>query len=196
MSEVYDERILMFNLSNGDPQSFDIIYGRYNKRVYAFSLRCLKDKHNAESIVQDVFTTIWKDRKKLEKVENLSAWIFVICYNTIKKHYRRLLKEREYLKEFTHTTLLDDHSTESNIEYNDLLVKAQLIIERMPNRIKTIFLMSKQEGLSNDEISKKLGISKKTVENYITNSKLFITKAMKEQGLLSIFFYWLFIDQL
>ncbi|CAI8377004.1 MAG: Uncharacterised protein [Formosa sp. Hel3_A1_48] len=43
-------------------------------------------------------------------------------------------------------------------------------IEKLPSKCKLIFKMSKKEGLSNQEISKHLGVSIKTVEGHITNA--------------------------
>ncbi|MBN2762482.1 MAG: sigma-70 family RNA polymerase sigma factor [Bacteroidales bacterium] len=86
-----------------------------------------------------------------------------------------------------------DNKTVTEIEYNDLLEKAEKIIDRLSNRQKTIFLLSKKEGLSNDEISARLNITKKTVENYLAKAKTFIKKALVDEGLLSLLFYWLFI---
>ncbi|HAZ03800.1 MAG: hypothetical protein A2W90_17775 [Bacteroidetes bacterium GWF2_42_66] len=188
-----NEHSLIRNLVKGDALSFDQIFSKYNKKVYAFSLRNLKNKEDAESIVQDVFVNLWTDREKLKEIKNLDAWIFMICFNTIRKHFRQLMREKKHLEKFAAYSLEDDNSTVTETEYNDLLEKAEKIIDWLPDRQKTIFLLSKKEGLSNDEISARLNITKKTVENYLTNAKSFIKKALVDEGLLSLLFYWLFI---
>lgn len=187
------EYILIQKLVKGDAHSFDVIFNKYNKKVYAFSLRNLKNKEDAEGVVQEVFVNLWKDRAKLKEIKNLDAWIFSICFNTIRKHFRQLTREKKHLQRFAEYSLEDDNSTVTEIEYNDLLEKAEQIIEKLPDRQKTIFLLSKKEGLSNNEISVKLNITKKTVENHLTNAKSFIKKALVDEGLLSLLFYWLFI---
>ena len=57
-----------------------------------------------------------------------------------------------------------------------------------------IFQMSKKERLSNDEIADQLHISKKTVENHLTNAKAFIMKKLKDDRIIiSLFFFWMLI---
>lgn len=188
-----DESILIRNLVRGDALSFDQIFSKYNKKVYSFSLRNVKSKEDAENVVQEVFINLWTHREKLKEIKNLDAWIFMICFNTIRKHFRQLMRENKHLQNLAAYSFEDDNTTVTEIEYNDLLEKAEKIIDRLPERQKTIFFLSKKEGLSNDEISRKLNITKKTVENYLTNAKSSIKKALVNEGLLSLLFYWLFI---
>ncbi len=184
---------LILDFIKGDALSFDKIFSKYNKKVYAFSLRNLKNKEDAESIVQEVFVCLWKDREKLKDIRNLDGWIFTVCYNIIRKHFRQLIRERKHLQKFAEYSSEDDNTTATEVEYNDLLEKAEIIIDRLPPRQKAIFLLSKKDGLSNEEISVKLNITKKTVENQLTNAKSFIRKAIVDEGLLSLLFFWLFI---
>ena len=188
-----NEHSLIRSLVKGDALSFDQIFSKYNKKVYAFAIRNLKNKDDAESIVQEVFVNLWTNRGKLKEIENLDAWIFMIVFNTIRKHFRQLMREKKHLEEFATYSLEDDNTTVTETEYNDLLEKAEKIIDRLPDRQRTIFILSKKEGLSNDEISAKLNITKKTVENYLTNAKSAVKKALIDEGLLSLLFYWLFI---
>jgi hypothetical protein len=64
MSESKDDRILIKNLASGDAYSFDELFHKYNRKVYDISLRNLKNREDAEGIVQDVFLSIWKNRAK------------------------------------------------------------------------------------------------------------------------------------
>ena len=130
---------LIQELVKGDAQAFDVIFGKYNKKVYAFSLRNLKNKADAEGVVQDVFVNLWKDRAKLKEIKNLDAWIFTVCFNTIRKHFRQLMREKKHLQRFSEYSPNEDNSTVTEIEYNDLLGKAEQIIERLPDRQKDHF---------------------------------------------------------
>jgi len=191
--ESNNEHKLIKSLIKGDAYSFDEIFERYNKKVYAFSFYNLKNKQDAEGVVQEVFLNLWKDRAKLKEIQNLDTWIFTVSFNVIRKHFRKLAREKRHLMKFEETALHHDYSTITDVEFNDLLEKADKIIERLPLRQKTIYLLSKREGLSNTEISRKLNIKRKTVENYLTNAKAFLKKALVDERLLTILFFWLFI---
>lgn len=193
MLEAKNEHILIKNLMKGDATAFDEIYERYHLRVYSFSLRNLKRREDAEGVVQEVFFNLWKDRKKLKEIKDLDAWIFTVCFNLIRKHFRKISREQKYLTQLGNTKDMEDINTISEIEYNDLLVEAEKIIDHLPPRQKHIFLLSKRTGLSNSEISQKLNISKKTVENHLSSAKTFLKKAFIDESLLSILFFWFFI---
>ena len=193
MQEINDEHKLIKKLIKGDAFSFDEIFERFNEKVYAFSIINLKNKQDAEEVVQEVFLNLWKDRAKLKELKSLDAWIFTISFNIIRKHFRKIARERKFLENFSETTLSNDNSTVIEVEYNDLLEKAERIIEDLPARQKTIYLLSKKEGLSNTEISKQLNIKNKTVENHLTRAKTFLRRALVDERLLTILFFWLFV---
>ena len=90
MPEREIEKIVLEKVIKGDPAAFDLIFERYYRKVYAFSLRNLRNKEDAEGVVQDVFYNLWKDREKLKRLNDLEAWIFSICLNIIRKHFRKL----------------------------------------------------------------------------------------------------------
>ena len=181
-------------LIDGDAYAFDEIYQIYNKKIYAFSLKNLKNKEDAEGVVQELFIHIWKDRKKLKEIRNLDSWIFTVSFNIIRRYFRKMANERFHLRQMAETKLLDDNTTITEVEYNELLKNAEKIIEQLPSRQRTVFLLSKIKGLSNTEISLKLNISKKTVENHLSNARAFLKKAFVNEKLLTVYFFWFFIN--
>lgn len=185
---------LLKRLREGDPEAFDQIFEKYYRKVYAFSLSNFKNKENAEGAVQDVFYNLWKDREKLKDLKDIEAWIFSICLNIIRKHFRKLAVERKHLKVLTDGYTDSDYSTANEVEYRDLLEKTDKIIEKLPPRQKTIFQLSRKESMSNLEISEELSISIRTVDNQLTRAKTFIRKALNDGSLLALLYSFLFID--
>ena len=188
-----DKKILQ-RFKKGDPAAFDQLFENYYKKVYIFSLKNFRNKEDAKEAVQDVFYNLWKDRAKLKELKDIEAWIFSICLNIIRKHFRRLATERKHLRVFAESYLDSDYSTDTEVEYRDLLEKTEKIIENLPLRQKTIFLLSRKESMSNLEISKTLNISVRTVDNQLTKSKAVIRKALVEGNLLSLLYFCLFIN--
>jgi RNA polymerase sigma-70 factor (ECF subfamily) len=62
----------------------------------------------------------------------------------------------------------------------DLEQKVTDFIEQLPDRRRTIFKLSRFEGLKNREIAEKLGISIKTVEAQMTEALRFLSKKLKD----------------
>jgi RNA polymerase sigma-70 factor (ECF subfamily) len=65
-------------------------------------------------------------------------------------------------------SILDDKDIESEYQTKEKELLIRLTVEHMPPQRQRIFKMSREQGISNDDIALKLGISKKTVENNIT----------------------------
>lgn len=193
MQELIGEHRLVQKLIKGDASAFDVIFEKYNKKVYSFSIKNLKNRQDAEGVVQEVFYCLWKERAKLKVVKSLDAWIFTISFNIIRKHFRKLARERKTLNNISEITSLYDSSSATEVEYSDMLEKAEKIIERLPHRQKTIYILSKKEGLSNTEISTRLNITNKTVENYLSKAKATLKTAFVNEQLLPLFFFWLFL---
>jgi RNA polymerase sigma-70 factor (ECF subfamily) len=66
------------------------------------------------------------------------------------------------------TSILDDKDIESDYQTKEKELLIRLTVEHMPPQRQRIFKMSREQGLSNDDIAIKLGVTKKTVENNIT----------------------------
>jgi RNA polymerase sigma-70 factor (ECF subfamily) len=88
---------------------------------------------------------------------------------------------------------LEDNSTDIDIEYNNLLETANAFINKMPARQKEIYFLSIKEQLTTEQIAQQLKISKKTVENYLSQVKTCVKKSFSEGKILSCLFFSLFL---
>lgn len=181
-------------LSKGDIFCFDDIYLEYNKKIYAFALSILKNREDSEGIVQEVFLTLWRKRAEIRMDQDIGSYLFTITYNTIRKHFRKLARERKHLEELSKTVLTEDNSTNSRIEYANLLELAESAIELLPSRQKTIYHYNMRDGLSTKEIADKLKISTRTVENHLYRAKSHLRRSILDNSLTSLLFFCLFIQ--
>ena len=192
MTKYPDDKLIINKLKEGDVLSFDNIFKKYNKKVYYFALSYLKNKEEAEDVVQEVFMNLWKYRDQINEYYVFSKYLFKITYNETCKKFRKQASDKKHLGEVLQNFTIEDNSTNLDIEYNNLLETANSIIEKMPSRQKYIFLLSINELLTNDEIAQQLDISKKTVENYLAKAKTSLKKSLSDGRILSILFFWLF----
>lgn len=181
-------------LQRGDPFAFDQIYDKYNEKIYSVSLSFFKNSVDAEEVIQDVFLNLWRKRADLHRIENFNSYLFTITYNTIRNHFRKLSRERKHIEDYLKNLALDDDSTNAEIEYANLLELADKAISKLPPRQKSVYCLNMQEGLNIEEISVKLGISNRTVENHLHRAKLYLKKALSDKRLISILFICLFIQ--
>jgi len=192
MAEGLDDKLIVKNLKDGDVLSFDSIFNKYHKKVYYFALSYIKNKEEAEDIVQEVFMNLWKYREQINEYYVFSKYLFKITYNVTCKRFRKQTSDKKHLEEVMKSTLPDDNSTSLDIEYNNLLESTNLLIEKLPPRQKEIFLLSIKEQLTVEQIAQNLKISKKTVENYLTRARSSLRKSLSDGSILSILFFLLF----
>ncbi len=147
---------------NVDEKTFQAIYREYWLRLYDFALAKVHDADVAEEIVQDLFANLWEKRKSLI-ISNLSGYLFVAVRNRVMDHYKqRLFSDLE----------AGDHVTAPDypLFLDELESELEQALGRLPDKTREIFMLSRLEGRSIDEISKKLNLPRRTVEYHITQA--------------------------
>jgi RNA polymerase sigma-70 factor (family 1) len=193
MTQPLDDKAIVGMLKKGDPLSFDKIFKRYNKKVYYFALSYLRNKEEAEDIVQEVFLNLWRFRVQINEYMDFSRYLFKITYNLTCKKFRKQESDKRVLEEVLKNMPSEDDATKIEIEYNGLVETTNNLIGKLPSRMKSILILSIEEHLSPEEIASKLSISRKTVENYLASARSSLRKSLSEGGVLSVLFFWLFI---
>jgi RNA polymerase sigma-70 factor (ECF subfamily) len=192
MTQYLDDKLIIKNLKEGNVLSFDSIFKKYHKKVYYFAISYLKSKEEAEDVVQEVFMNLWKCRDQINEYYVFSKYLFKITYNATCKKFRKQASDKKQMEEALQNILIEDNSTNLEIEYNNLLETANMLIDKLPSRQRDIFLLSINEQLTNEQIAQQLNISKKTVENYLTMAKASLRKSFFDGRILPLLFFWLF----
>lgn len=169
-----DDVELVGRLQKGDVIAFDLIYRKYSAKLYAFGLKLLKSEVEAEELVQGVFLKLWENHKTLKPELSFKSYLFTITYNDICKLFRRRTYIRKFIDETVYENLNTAPDLSERIDYKSLLERVELIISKLPERQKSIFMKSREEGKSTKEIASELGLSPGTIDNYISESLKFI----------------------
>lgn len=161
----HNEPDLVAGLRQGEERSFTLIYDHFYQRVYFFALRFVSSA-DAKDITSEAFIKLWQKREDFDRFDAISHFLFVLvrnrCYD---------LMRHELVKTNKHAELLHQLDTS---EENDLFleqVKAELIchiyaeVDRLPQKMKAIVLLSFSEGLKPAEIAQRLNLSVQTVSN-------------------------------
>lgn len=156
-------------LGDGSHGAFDTLYIQYSPKVRHFLAGFVKDKDEASDMTQEIFFKIWNNRKTISQVDSFKAYLFRMARNMICDYYEHnLIKENYSLKQ----QLLSPYADliEEEFYAKELSMLIDIAVDKMPPQRRSIFLMSRKDGLSNDKIAQKLNISKRTVENHLTQA--------------------------
>jgi len=158
--------VLIKLLKEDDQKSFTFLMNNYYERLCVYANLFTKDSAESEDIVQNVFVKIWTRRNKLNENISIKSYLYKSVYNEFIDHYRKnkplVALDEKYIKE------IDSFLEEDEMSLQKAIIKLNEGIDKLPSKCREIFILSKKEGLSNDEISKHLNISLKTVEGHIT----------------------------
>lgn len=125
------------------------------------------DIHWSEDTVQEVFLMLWRKREEI-KDETLTPYLFKTGRNFFLKEKRHENVRLRFLKE----ARLEDReeAMPSYSEKDDFDRMLESAISALPEKCRSVFLMSRMDGMKNQKISENLGISLKAVEKHITRA--------------------------
>lgn len=148
--------------SNG---AFSELYERYWKLLYNSAYKRLSDEDACEDIVHDVFTDIWLRRATVE-IENIPAYLHTAVRFQVLKFIGKSKLTTHFVQPFENiidTSLKSD----SNINEKEVNVLLKAWMEALPQKRRKIYMMRYEENLSTKDISERLKISQKTVQNQL-----------------------------
>ena len=185
---------LILLIQKDDQVAFYNLYELYCLRLYGFVLRYIKQKEDAEEIVQEVFVKIWESRNKIDAYSSFESFLFTIAYNTTISLLRKRTSEKKYLEHLQSLQHPDDlPDLIDEIHFNELNERVQLLLNELTPRQKEIYHLSREEGLSHDEIAKKLDISVNTVKKHMANTLAFLKSQIDSNLSINLLFAYLFL---
>lgn len=141
-------------------------------KVKNFAQMLLKSEADAEDVAQDIFCKLWLQPEIwLDNERELDNYLFIMTRNVILNIFKHQQIEHEYQESVFEKTLLDELTENEDalkgIYYNEILLLVRLTLEKLPERRRMIFELSRFKGMSYKEIADKLNVSVRTVEHQV-----------------------------
>lgn len=192
MSGTVNLDTILAGLANNDKRAFDQLYTLYYPRLYVYARKFLKIDHVIEDMLQEVFVKVWMTRHQIKKYETYNAFLYTITKNTLLNELRQRLKSTEFQSELFYLSVAQEFITQQTVEFADIKKQVDELVLQLPEKRKVVYLLSREEGKSNAEIARDLGISVKTVEDHMTHALRFLRERLKGLGLSYLLFCQLF----
>lgn len=184
--------------SLSDIQNFNQLFNEYNERFIRFAFGYVKERAVAEDFVSEAFMTYWENRQELSSDSNPPAYILTIIRNKCLNHLQHL-KTRHRIKEEiqshsnwvlqTKITTLEacDPDFIFSEEIQELIHSA---LQKLPEKTRHVFLLSRDHGLTYKEIADKINLSQKAIEFHVSKALVQLRISLKDFLPLFIFFYF------
>lgn len=177
------ERDRVEALRNGNHKAFEDLFVAYFKRVKLFICGIIKSDADAEELAQDVFVKLWTNREAINIEKPLGAYLYTIAKNKAFNFLKHKSVEQAYTDSLP---FHDDVATPEEVLFaREISLLVEMTVNEMPVQRRRIYILSREKGMSNNDIAEKLGISKKTVENQLS---LALQELRKVVSLFFLFF--------
>jgi len=165
-----------------DTQAYKQLFLLFYPSLVSFAVSITRSKEVSEEIVSDVFLKIWEKRQQLDKVENLSFYLFTAvknkCLNQLQDQKNRVnLEINDAVIEFKSLY----HDPEQRLISAETIKEIQKAVQDLPPRCRMIFKLVKEEGFRYKEVAELMQLSVKTVENQMSLAFKKIGSAVKLQ---------------
>jgi RNA polymerase sigma-70 factor, ECF subfamily len=176
--ENLDKNILI-RAKGGDLEAFEQILSFYEKAVYNYCLRILKNSSNAKDVVQETFIKVYQHRRSIDPDKNIKTWIFTIATNTAYDFFRSRKRKNEISLDENSETI---SSLEAYYPQEGLLGDVEKALGRINGEYKKALLLFYQQGFEYKEIAEILEMPLNTVKTHISRGKEQLKEFLQEYG--------------
>ncbi|SHF97889.1 RNA polymerase sigma-70 factor, ECF subfamily [Mariniphaga anaerophila] len=181
-------------LQNGNPEAYKEVFRLLYPRLKGYCKLFLDDDDEVGDIIQETFIKLWEKRDSIELNGSVESLIFIMtrnrCLNVLKNkrlESQKIDTEKLNVNDLQYLYQLDFSEKEERSLEEMLILSFQEEVEKLPAKMKTVFVKCKIENRKQQEVAEELGISIKMVEKHIARAKEQIRRQLlKKHPLLYI----------
>jgi len=177
-SSFHDDDLVDF-LKSGDYQAFSEIYNRYWEKMAIYAIRITKSQEEGADIVQEMFVSIWNRRDVIDVKGNLPAYLIRGTKNLSLKYLEKNLRKNHFMDRLSVITDYLTIDVEQNLSVKELQDSIDAAVEKLPSKMKQVYILSRCDQLTHREIAEKLGLAQTTVKKQINNALKIIYTSVK-----------------
>jgi RNA polymerase sigma-70 factor, ECF subfamily len=189
MSDAYrelpDEELVKL-AQGGENRAFDELVRRYEDKVYRLSFKILRHEQDAAEAHQDAFLSAYRGLKNFKAESTFSTWLYRIATNASLMKYRKRreghvsLEQSQSTNEDSESLQIPDWSTQPVKDLLDAETREVMDegIERLPEELRTVFVLRDVEGMSNSEVAEVLELSVAAVKSRLHRARLLLRERL------------------
>ena len=163
-------------------EAMRVLYRTYGSELYGFAVSALGDRGQAEELVQEVFTRVWRHAGSFDPDKaSFRTWLYGIARNAIID-----LKRRQSVRPqlATHPDHDDEGAGTSDDSFERALLRWQVsaALERLTPEHRQVIRLAHFQGLTLREISERTGIPLGTVKSRTSYALRGLRLALEEMG--------------
>jgi RNA polymerase sigma-70 factor (family 1) len=178
------ESDLIRAVADGNEKAFEVLYTLYYKKLHKFLLKTVQGQEESTlDILQEAFLRVWLNRDRLMEIENFQAWIYKVVSTEALTQIRKELHIKTKADRLKSSLEGETQTlTPKHLEISEIKAIVNQAVQRLPHQRRTIYVLSREDGLSPLEIAIKLNISINTVYNTLTVALKSIRQDLSKSG--------------
>ena len=155
----------------------DLIWSQLSADLRRFIRRRVSDEHVADDLLQETFVRIHRHIDSLSGADRLTAWVYMIARNVIHDHYRRSANSAVRLGDVDPVDEPDDAWSQLGCRSAKWLHE---LIEQLPERYRTAVRLAEIEGLAQQEVADRLGLSLSGAKSRIQRGRRMLRESLQQ----------------
>jgi RNA polymerase sigma-70 factor (ECF subfamily) len=165
-----------------DSKEFKIRVLPLGNKLHRYAAGILRDVHEAEDIVQEIFLKLWNMRQQINEIQNIEAFAFRMtrnhCLDRLRASKPSLMEEN--LESALKNREGNSGDPENLMILNDAVKEVKRLIERLPEQQKTIIHLRDVEGYSNEEIAEIMEMEVNTVRVNVSRARKSVRETLSK----------------
>jgi RNA polymerase sigma-70 factor (ECF subfamily) len=166
----YTDQELVALLRQGDHLAFRKLFERCHVLLYVFAYKKINDREEAKDMVHDLFASIWEKRTDLNIPGEVLPYLYTALKNRVFDLYKHKKVTQRYLDTFQEYLNVEPEATDYRVRHNELSALIEKEIAALPEKMREVFLMSRNTDMSRKDIAETLGIPEETVKSRMHGS--------------------------
>jgi RNA polymerase sigma-70 factor (ECF subfamily) len=187
--ELTDER-LVHAVASGDRAAFEVLFDRYEKRLFRYARGLVRTEAEAEDVLQETFLAIWRHLSVPGAADELSSvrgWLYAICRNSA---YRRGRRRSGEPSAFEGKTTLDrlgaaaGWGTDEDPEQLSARLQSRQAVREalmsLPDEDRDVLWLRDIAELTGDEAADVLGVSVAAMKSRLHRARLKLLAVLRQ----------------
>lgn len=179
MDKLIDDEMLVAQFKSGSQKAFDELMKRYERRIFGYLLRSVRNYEDAEDLTLEVFFKAYRALDSWEPKAKFSTWLYTIASNLAIDYHRSKARQPVYV--FEDEDVIEARLVATDISSNpekqlEDKERGRIIreaVDELSSKQKAVFMLTRYEGLQIREVAEALGMAEGTV-------KIHLHRAMKK----------------
>lgn len=163
-----DELFIFERMADGDPRALRYFFDKYYDSLCNYVNLYVRDKTVSEDLVQDIFIYFWEKRANIALETSVKSYLFRALRNKYLNYFRNEKCHQSIKMEVNSKREIFASPNGEALDFKQLEEIIASSINNLSPRCREVYLLRRNEDLSNKEIALQMNLSVKTVENQMT----------------------------